>query len=82
MLRASSAQCKLFSASIAPSAISIWTAAFAVVTNHHSSAPPQVDKHWRVLVCDFNLSKIMEEAASESSVGANNPRCAVCAESP
>lgn len=33
-----------------------------------------VDRHWRVKVCDFNLSRVMEETAVLSSVAASNPR--------
>jgi serine/threonine protein kinase len=33
-----------------------------------------VDKHWRVKVCDFNLSRVMEEAVVLSSMAASNPR--------
>ncbi|KAK9830425.1 hypothetical protein WJX72_011709 [[Myrmecia] bisecta] len=51
----------------------------------HSSDPPVihrdlkspnllVDKHWRVKVCDFNLSRVMEEAVVLSSMAASNPR--------
>lgn len=51
----------------------------------HSCAPPiihrdlksanlLVDKHWRVRVCDFNLSRVMEDQAVLSSVAATNPR--------
>ena len=51
----------------------------------HSSDPPVihrdlkspnllVDKHWRVKVCDFNLSRVLEEQAVVSSLAASNPR--------
>ena len=51
----------------------------------HSCGPPiihrdlksanlLVDKHWRVRVCDFNLSRAMEDTAVLSSVAATNPR--------
>jgi serine/threonine protein kinase len=51
----------------------------------HSCAPPiihrdlksanlLVDKHWRVRVCDFNLSRAMEDNAVLSSMAATNPR--------
>ncbi|KAL4452237.1 hypothetical protein ABPG75_007899 [Micractinium tetrahymenae] len=51
----------------------------------HSCSPPiihrdlksanlLVDKHWRVRVCDFNLSRVMEDSAVLSSVAATNPR--------
>lgn len=33
-----------------------------------------VDKHWRVKVSDFNLSKLMEEGSVMSSMAATNPR--------
>lgn len=33
-----------------------------------------VDKHWRVKVCDFNLSRFMEEQCVLSSLAATNPR--------
>ena len=33
-----------------------------------------VDKHWRVKVTDFNLSRIMHNSNVTSSVSANNPR--------
>ncbi|GAB4821070.1 hypothetical protein N2152v2_008116 [Parachlorella kessleri] len=33
-----------------------------------------VDKHWKVKVCDFNLSKIMEDTTSGASMSTNNPR--------
>ena len=33
-----------------------------------------VDKHWRVKVADFNLSRVMEAQAVVSSISANNPR--------
>ena len=35
-----------------------------------------VDKHWRVKVADFNLSRVMEAQAVVSSISANNPRWA------
>lgn len=38
------------------------------------SANLLVDKHWRVRVCDFNLSRVMEDSAVLSSVAATNPR--------
>jgi serine/threonine protein kinase len=51
----------------------------------HSCAPPiihrdlksanlLVDRHWRVRVCDFNLSRVLEDSAVLSSVAATNPR--------
>lgn len=51
----------------------------------HSCSPPiihrdlkspnlLVDKHWRVKVCDFNLSRVLEDSAVLSSVAATNPR--------
>lgn len=33
-----------------------------------------VDKHWRVKVSDFNLSRVMHDAAVLSSLAATNPR--------
>ncbi|KAK9814855.1 hypothetical protein WJX73_000289 [Symbiochloris irregularis] len=33
-----------------------------------------VDRHWRVRVCDFNLSRVMEQTAVLSSMAASNPR--------
>ncbi len=34
-----------------------------------------VDKHWRVKVCDFNLSRVETSAQDRStSISANNPR--------
>jgi serine/threonine protein kinase len=33
-----------------------------------------VDRHWRVRVCDFNLSRVLEDSAVLSSVAATNPR--------
>ncbi|GAB4823442.1 hypothetical protein N2152v2_010488 [Parachlorella kessleri] len=33
-----------------------------------------VDKYWKVKVCDFNLSKIMEDTSSGASMATNNPR--------
>lgn len=34
-----------------------------------------VDKHWRVKVCDFNLSRVESSAQDKtSSISANNPR--------
>ncbi len=33
-----------------------------------------VDKHWRVKIADFNLSRVMEAQAVVSSISANNPR--------
>jgi len=33
-----------------------------------------VDKHWRLKVSDFNLSKLLEEGAVMSSMAATNPR--------
>ena len=33
-----------------------------------------VDKHWRVKVADFNLSRVMEAQTVVSSISANNPR--------
>lgn len=33
-----------------------------------------VDKHWRLKVCDFNLSRVMEESVVLSSMVASNPR--------
>lgn len=33
-----------------------------------------VDKHWRVKVSDFNLSKLMDEGSVMSSMAATNPR--------
>lgn len=34
-----------------------------------------VDKHWRVKVCDFNLSRVETSAPDRtSSISANNPR--------
>lgn len=55
------------------------------MTYLHSSDPPVihrdlkspnllVDKHWRVKVCDFNLSRVLEESAVVSSLAASNPR--------
>lgn len=51
----------------------------------HSSQPPivhrdlksanlLVDKHWRVKVADFNLSRFMNSSDVVSSVAATNPR--------
>ena len=39
------------------------------------SANLLVDKHWRVKVADFNLSRVMHASAVVSSVSATNPRC-------
>jgi len=33
-----------------------------------------VDKHWKLKVCDFNLSRVMEESVVLSSMVASNPR--------
>jgi len=55
------------------------------MTYLHSSDPPVihrdlkspnllVDRHWRVKVCDFNLSRVLEESAVVSSLAASNPR--------
>ena len=33
-----------------------------------------VDKHWRVKIADFNLSRVMEAQSVVSSIAANNPR--------
>jgi serine/threonine protein kinase len=33
-----------------------------------------VDSHWRVKVCDFNMSRIMEESGQGSSLAGTNPR--------
>ena len=33
-----------------------------------------VDKHWRVKIADFNLSRVMEAQSVVSSISANNPR--------
>ena len=33
-----------------------------------------VDSHWRVKVCDFNMSRIMEESGQASSLAGTNPR--------
>ena len=41
------------------------------------SANLLVDKHWRVKVADFNLSRVMHASAVVSSVSATNPRCGV-----
>jgi serine/threonine protein kinase len=38
------------------------------------SANLLVDKHWRVKVADFNLSRVMNASAVVSSVSATNPR--------
>ena len=40
------------------------------------SANLLVDKHWRVKVADFNLSRVMHASAVVSSVSATNPRSA------
>ena len=51
----------------------------------HSCTPPiihrdlkspnlLVDRHWRIKVCDFNLSRAMEDSAVLSSLAATNPR--------
>ena len=42
------------------------------------SANLLVDKHWRVKVADFNLSRVMHASAVVSSVSATNPRSAPC----
>lgn len=42
------------------------------------SANLLVDKHWRVKVADFNLSRVMNASAVVSSVSATNPRCSPC----
>ena len=33
-----------------------------------------MDKHWRVKVGDFNLSRVMEPSRTASNLDANNPR--------
>ena len=33
-----------------------------------------VDKHWRVKIADFNLSRVMEAQSIVSSLSTNNPR--------
>lgn len=38
------------------------------------SANLLVDKHWRVKVADFNLSRAMHASSVVSSVAATNPR--------
>ena len=38
------------------------------------SANLLVDKHWRVKVADFNLSRVMHASTVVSSVSATNPR--------
>lgn len=35
-----------------------------------------VDRHWRVKVADFNLSRVMDSNSVVSSINATNPRCA------
>ena len=34
-----------------------------------------VDRHWRVKVADFNLSRVMDNNSVLSSINATNPRC-------
>ena len=46
------------------------------------SANLLVDKHWRVKVADFNLSRVMHASAVVSSVSATNPRSAPCPQGP
>lgn len=46
------------------------------------SANLLVDKHWRVKVADFNLSRVMHASAVVSSVSATNPRSAPCLRGP
>lgn len=48
----------------------------AVLHRDLKSANLLVDKHWRVKVADFNLSRVMNASAVVSSVSATNPRCA------
>ena len=50
------------------------TAPPATARRDLKSANLLVDKHWRVRVCDFNLSRVMEDQAVLSSVAATNPR--------
>jgi serine/threonine protein kinase len=46
----------------------------AVLHRDLKSANLLVDKHWRVKVADFNLSRVMNASAVVSSVSATNPR--------
>ncbi len=49
----------------------------AVLHRDLKSANLLVDKHWRVKVADFNLSRVMNASAVVSSVSATNPRRAL-----
>jgi serine/threonine protein kinase len=50
------------------------TRAASVLHRDLKSANLLVDKHWRVKVADFNLSRVMHASAVVSSVSATNPR--------
>lgn len=55
---------------------SVYTLSISTSSHHRDLKSPNilVDKHWRVKVCDFNLSRFMEEQCVLSSLAATNPR--------